>query len=73
MSMTESEAKTKWCPKSVTSQADEHSFNRYGNAGKADFPYDCRCIASRCMWWAETQFYNKGDSEPHGHCGAVGK
>ncbi len=82
MNLTESEAKTKWCPM-VSMVAVENSkgellvlnnasFNRVSIAtplderGKSINPIGTFCIASKCMMWQTTD-YTANHKE--GHCG----
>lgn len=55
MYLTEEEANTKWCFKSIDEEGNG-SFNRFSPAPHKEtdeprFPLSCRCIASRCMAW----------------------
>lgn len=66
--LTESEAKTKWCPLSRVLLPVNQSGNRVSTFHKmwattqGDVEYyaqqeaDCRCIASSCMFWRWSSF-----------------
>jgi hypothetical protein len=62
MIVTEAEASKMWCPKSFIVD-DGSSMNR---ATAVDFPHQCKCLGSRCMWW----MWFDG-SKVQGVCGAV--
>lgn len=54
--MKEETAKTKWCPKAITSALEEctmgvtaYCYNRIDNVDM--IPNECKCIASDCMMW----------------------
>ena len=84
--MTESEAKTKWCPMVRHSGGeDEPASNRANNALKTedpvgDMPWN-KCVASDCAMWVwdngkvDTQSMIKGDRviKEEGHCGLINK
>jgi len=62
--MTESEARTKWCPFVRFKSAETGSgpaFNRQTVPSGADL----NCIGSKCMAW-------RPESATHGYCGAFG-
>ena len=80
--LTEDEARTKWCPMARVRDGDAGSYNRWITVRD---DHGCRetawCIASACMawrWHAERQegFIPAGwdDPEPtRGYCGAFGR
>ena len=68
--MTESEAKTKWCPMVVFMLGGGMVRNRdacYDNDGT-------HCIGSACMMWRWAKGYNvEGYAKGKGRCGLAGK
>lgn len=81
--MTESEAKTKWCPLTriarlihPNAEASHVTTVNRGDFGDArDF---CNCIASACMFWRSNGSVNasfQGESrfQETGFCGAAGR
>jgi hypothetical protein len=72
--VTEVEAKTKWCPKSMTSYLF-HScgdivlvgVNRQFAEGAAIIPAGCHCLGSACMWWV--WWGEPRDNPRKGYCG----
>ena len=81
MLLTESEAKTKWCPFARL----PHGLNRVGGASLDDGPMIAAsvcCIASQCMAWRWDGYRHdngvfSAQTEKHqervGHCGLAGK
>jgi hypothetical protein len=67
MIMTEPEAKEKWCPQSMVSQAGEHSYNRCHDWENTFIPLACKCIGSRCMWWVWHDG-EEADAKRRGRC-----
>lgn len=73
MSVTEEEAKTKWCPEARASNNGEQpvTINRSYNAPDPD----CLCIGSACMAWRwklQTRFDEEREGKL-GYCGKAGK
>ncbi len=68
--MTESEAKTKWCPQSINttegfgSYSGNYKINRKPKSAGNVTAVDCFCIASECAWWIK-------ESKNNGRCGAI--
>lgn len=87
MTMTEADAKTKWCPFSRFGVIDTVAPNRFGAGSEGSFAeIACRCIGSACMAWrkretaefsakAEAEFRKTGRRlEPDtGYCGLAGR
>ena len=56
--LTESEAKTKWCPAYRESSDGANRYAIYERQADGEYGHTpntiaerCRCIASQCMWW----------------------
>jgi hypothetical protein len=74
MLLTETEAKTKWCPlvraaNVAEPSANAQSRNRDGSGGPSR---SSLCIASGCMFWRFEEHSDKR-IDPRGYCGAAGK
>jgi len=81
--VTEDQAKTKWCPKSmmvlVTNDENRHvisatSFNRMAKEGGIEsyYPKGTNCITSDCMWWLwDTAPSNAATENAYADVGAV--
>jgi len=72
MIVTEVEARTKWCPKSMASDAAEgtgQSYNRLWSENRTIIPAECRCVGSSCMWWV---WLRANDKEAVGRMGSCG-
>jgi len=76
MSMTEEEAREKWCPFVRLVVGDVDKFTPSANRmATIDDPQTTRlpkasyCIASECMMWQEIG--HKRDDEPRGYCGLI--
>jgi hypothetical protein len=67
--MTEEEAKKKWCPQSRVG-FPKSSLNRFSDG---DFPQSSNCIGSNCMAWRYFPNNVPRDEKPHGYCGLAGK
>ena len=68
MSMTETEAREKWCPMvRFHTFADGSAASNLSAMG--DDIHRCQCIASDCMMWQEIG--HKRDDEPKGYCGLI--
>ena len=73
--MTESKAKTKWCPMIRWTSA-QNGLDSFENRGA-----NCMCIASDCMMWIPTDNQTfpsapgekEREPEPAGYCGLAGK
>lgn len=70
--MTESEARTKWCPMVRVAQSfgssrgdENHGVNRLNT-------FDCNCIGSQCAVWVEDSRAAAGLAAT-GHCGMIRK
>jgi hypothetical protein len=75
--MTESEAKTRWCPMVRFKSAETGSgpaFNRQRIGSDMD---DVNCIGSKCMAWRQQTTEGEIGGEPAlfvgGYCGLAGK
>jgi hypothetical protein len=68
--MTESEAKTKWCPmaRPYGDIDDAHSFNRHSDGSPNQ---RSNCIGSDCMMWQTTNDRQGGEYKTIGYCGLV--
>jgi hypothetical protein len=81
MSVTEEQAKEKWCPFARRGIISRHfiagGMNRVGDdSGEHTNPEQCRCIASQCMAWRwnyppEEAMGNRNG--PIGFCGLTGQ
>lgn len=78
--MTESEAKTKWCPFARVMTGDVDSGLTFPPGNRAavrergelrvnENPETCRCIASACMAWRR---YLSPEMHREGYCGLAG-
>lgn len=69
MIVTESGAKTRWCPFARMLVNRGAGFGTYNRASNPEVPTPT-CIGSQCMAWRTIPI--QGD-EPGGYCGAAGK
>lgn len=77
MILTEDEAREKWCPfaRSVRWERQDEKIDLPGSPVVAnreplgDEDGGCLCIASNCMSWRVSRFFDK----PGGYCGLAGK
>jgi hypothetical protein len=65
--MTESEAKTKWCPFVRQSATFKDGFGLSYNRSAVENAPECRCIGSNCMVWRWSVM-----RDGHGFCGLSG-
>jgi hypothetical protein len=76
--MTESEAKTKWCPLIRVGVQKENGAVACNASVQYRNPDNCRCIASACMFWrqqipAHRETKNHVATEAIGFCGVAGR
>jgi hypothetical protein len=70
MALTETQAKTKWCPQAMVSTG-EGSCNRFPGSS-SDIPSGTRCMGSSCALW-EWNFIDPLEKvENTGYCGLRG-
>lgn len=72
--MTETEAKTKWCP--MARNDDPPGSNRGWHTTSPERPYlprECLCIASACMMWRNPEPPESALHSLKGYCGLVGR
>lgn len=68
MTLTEEEAKTKWCPFASVTARDANGCGTYWNGEPAFM-----CIASACMAWRPIPKSAENPYPPEGYCGLAGK
>jgi hypothetical protein len=75
VTLTEAEAKTKWCPFARVAlfprdQAFGPAWNRLRtDDAQSTYPSEARCIASACMAWRWVGTKSHKSANGHGYCG----
>jgi hypothetical protein len=69
MTMTQEEARTKWCPMARDTCEGVGSYNR--NSPTQPLPKTCMCLADECACWVSTPDLSKDQDHWFGRCGLI--